>query len=126
MPAAWLAHDLHHEAWKRSTRTFLPMRERESKGSPPVMRGTCTAGAAGAAAPEEGAARRAARTTAGTKRLTAHSIGEASCSRVGGIMRGKARGSCARRITSSVLTPIRKQLRRLWQFWQRLTEVAGV
>src|SRR5215471_15897011 len=76
MPAAWLAHDLHHEAWKRSTRTFLPMRERESKGSPPVMRGTCTAGAAGAAAPEEGTARRAARATAGTKRLTAHSIGE--------------------------------------------------
>src|SRR5262249_16910032 len=80
MPAAWLAHDLHHEAWKRSTRTFLPMRERESKGSPPVMRGTCTAGAAGAAAPEEGTARRAARATAGTKRLTAHSIaGAAPC-----------------------------------------------
>src|SRR5215469_13094594 len=74
MPAAWLAHDLHHEAWKRSTRTFLPMRERESKGSPPVIRGTWTAGAAGAAAPEEGTARRTARATAGTKRFTAHSI----------------------------------------------------
>src|SRR5499427_6656556 len=74
MPAAWLAHDLHHEAWKRSTSTFLPMRERESKGSPPVMSGTCTAGAAGAAAPGAGTTRRAARATAGTMRFTAHSI----------------------------------------------------
>src|SRR5215470_13080914 len=74
MPAAWLAHDLHHEAWKRSTSTFLPMRERESKGSPPVMSGTRTAGAAGAAAPEAGASRRAARATAGPRRFTAHSI----------------------------------------------------
>src|SRR5215467_3230373 len=74
MPAAWLAHDLHHEAWKRSTSTFLPMRERESKGSPPVMSGTCTAGAAGAAAPGAGTTRRAARATADTMRFTAHSI----------------------------------------------------
>src|SRR5215468_7873241 len=74
MPAAWLAHDLHHEAWKRSTSTFLPMRERESKGSPPVMSGTCTAGAAGAATPGAGTMRTAARATAGTMRFTAHSI----------------------------------------------------
>src|SRR5499427_5952345 len=74
MPAAWLAHDLHHEAWKRSTSTFLPMRERESKGSPPVMSGTCTAGAAGAATPGAGTTRRAARATAGRMRFTAHSI----------------------------------------------------
>src|SRR5262247_1367766 len=74
MPAAWLAHDLHHEAWKRKTSTFLPMRERESKGSPPVMSGTCTAGAAGAATPGAGTTRRAARATAGTMRFTAHSI----------------------------------------------------
>src|SRR5499425_2632069 len=74
MPAAWLAHALHHEAWKRSTSTFLPMRERESKGSPPVMSGTCTAGAAGAATPGAGTVRRAARATAGRMRFTAHSI----------------------------------------------------
>src|SRR5215467_7052573 len=74
MPAAWLAHALHHEAWKRSTSTFLPMRERESKGSPPVMSGTRTAGAAGAATPGAGTTRRAARATAGTRRLTTHSI----------------------------------------------------
>src|SRR5499425_1269252 len=74
MPAAWLTHDLHHEAWKRSTSTFLPMRERESKGSPPVMSGTCTAGAAGAATPGAGTMRTAARATAGTMRFTAHSI----------------------------------------------------
>src|SRR5499425_913532 len=74
MPAAWLAHALHHEAWKRSTSAFLPMSARESKTSALVMRVTRTAGAAGAARPGEGVRASAARATAARKRVTAHSI----------------------------------------------------
>src|SRR5437667_12580386 len=74
MLAACAAHVLHQEAWKRTTSTFLPMSERESKGSPPVMRGTRIAGAAGAGVAGAGAKRKAATAREARKRVTAHSI----------------------------------------------------
>src|ERR1700730_4474161 len=74
MPAAWVPHVLHQEAWKRSTRTFFPMSERESKVSPPLRSGSRMAGAAGAAPAGAGAKTRTARATTDRKRVTPHSI----------------------------------------------------
>src|ERR1700693_2980338 len=74
-PAACPAQSLHHEAWKRSTSTFLPMSARESKVSPPWSRGIRTAGAAGGGAAAGACCRaRRARAAAARTRMTTHSI----------------------------------------------------
>src|SRR5439155_508106 len=70
-----VTHGLHHDAWKRRTRTFLPIRSRESNARLlPRMR-TLKPGAAGAAASDEtkhSRSRRAQRGGATTKAIITH------------------------------------------------------
>src|SRR6266566_988923 len=73
-PAAWAAQALHQEAWKRSTRTFLPMSKRESQVLPSCRTVTRTAGAAGGAA-ATGAWKESTTSAAAARlRITPHSI----------------------------------------------------
>src|SRR5881397_363535 len=76
-----VTHGLHHDAWKRRTRTFLPIRSRESNARLlPRMR-TLKPGAAGAAASDEtkhSRSRRAQRGRATTKAIITHAIDRGS------------------------------------------------